>query len=112
MMANALAKVRKVSRAMAQYSLREQAANLCKGCTMTKLGEYLRVGEAADFLGVSTWTLRYWDRTGKLMPVRHPLSGYRLYRREQLDEILRLAASSASVGGPAADHPETHRTPG
>jgi MerR family transcriptional regulator, copper efflux regulator len=74
---------------------------------MTKLGDYLTVGEAAELLGVSPWTLRYWDRTGKLKPTRHPLSGYRLYRREQLDEILRLAAGGGDLQGPAAVAPIT-----
>src|SRR4051812_37599199 len=73
---------------------------------MRKLGEYLTVGEAADLLGVSAWTLRYWDRTGKFTPTRHPFSGYRLYRREQIDEILQRAAGGEHVGGAAADGPE------
>jgi excisionase family DNA binding protein len=68
---------------------------------MMKLGDYLTVGEAAERLGVSPWTLRYWDRTGKLVPTRHPLSGYRLYRRELLDELLLLAAGAEDVDVPA-----------
>src|SRR5690242_16822964 len=40
-----------------------------------KLKEYLTVGEAAEFLGVSPWTLRNWDRAGKLRPRRHPKNG-------------------------------------
>src|SRR4051812_16602212 len=76
---------------------------------MTKLGDYLTVGQAAELLGVSPWTLRYWDRTGKLTPARHPLSGYRLYRREQLDEILRIAAGGnpeePAAAGPATPDP-------
>jgi DNA-binding transcriptional MerR regulator len=35
---------------------------------MRKIRDYLTVGQAAEFLGVSPWTLRYWDRTGKLKP--------------------------------------------
>src|SRR5262245_15692955 len=53
-----------------------------------RLGEYLTVGEAAQFLGVSTWTLRNWDRTGKLTPLRHPKNGYRIYRHEDLEAVL------------------------
>ena len=55
------------------------------------LNEYLTVGEAAKFLGVSTNTLRNWDRAGKVKAVRHPVNGYRLYLREDLDQILRKA---------------------
>jgi excisionase family DNA binding protein len=68
---------------------------------MLKLGDYLTVGEAAERLGVSPWTLRYWDRTGKLVPTRHPLSRYRLYRRELLDQLLLLAAGDENFDVPA-----------
>ena len=29
-----------------------------------RFAEYLTVGQAAEFLGVSTWTLRNWDKAG------------------------------------------------
>jgi hypothetical protein len=64
---------------------------------MQKLRDYLTVGQAAELLGVSAWTLRYWDRTGKLKPSRHPLSRYRLYRRDQLAALLELTASCGGV---------------
>ena len=66
--------------------------NLCA------LSDFLTVGEAADFLGVSTATLRQWDRAGKLVPARHPLNSYRLYRREDLEAILRAANRSVKPG--------------
>jgi len=50
------------------------AANLSKGFAMPrlthtpKLDGYLTVGRAAELLGVSPWTLRHWDRAGKLTP--------------------------------------------
>ena len=53
-----------------------------------KLDDYLTVGEAARCLGVSSATLRNWDRAGKLIPYRHPLNGYRLYLRSELEKIL------------------------
>ena len=46
------------------------------------LSEYLTIHEAAKFLGVSSWTLRNWDKSGKLKPGRHPMNGYRIYRHE------------------------------
>jgi hypothetical protein len=49
---------------------------------------FTTVKEAAAFLGVSPATLRNWDRSGKLIPVRDPLNGYRLYRREVLTALL------------------------
>jgi len=53
------------------------------------LSAYLTVGEAAEFLGVSASTLRNWDRRGKLAPHRHPINGYRLYVKSELERILR-----------------------
>lgn len=52
------------------------------------LADYLTVGEAAEALGVSRSTLRNWDKAGKLKPCRHPVNGYRLYSREELESLL------------------------
>ena len=52
------------------------------------LRDYLTVSEAADFLGVSAATLRNWDRAGKVKATRHPVNGYRLYRKEDLSNLL------------------------
>lgn len=49
-----------------------------------KISEYLTVGEAAIFLGVSAATLRNWDNAGKLVAVGNPLNRYRLYRKDFL----------------------------
>ena len=40
---------------------------------------YLNVGQAAKLIGVSTETLRRWDKTGKFESVRHPINNYRVY---------------------------------
>jgi len=53
-----------------------------------KIDDYMTVKEAAEFLGVSSSTLRNWDRAGKLTPRRHPVNGYRLYERSQLERLL------------------------
>ena len=53
------------------------------------LGEYLTVGEAASTLGVSRSTLRNWDKAGKLKAYRHPVNGYRLYNRKELETLLQ-----------------------
>ena len=44
---------------------------------MIKISDYLTVGDAAAFVGVSKDTLRRWDRAGKLKARRHPVTGYR-----------------------------------
>ena len=52
------------------------------------LRDYLTVGEAAEFIGVSAATLRNWDRAGKVRAIRHPVNAYRLYRKEDLADFL------------------------
>lgn len=54
--------------------------------------DFLTVSEAAQILGVCAATLRQWDRIGKLKSVRHPINGYRLYRRADLDVLLQHLA--------------------
>jgi len=54
-----------------------------------KLKDFLRISEAAEYLGVSPNTLRNWENAGKIAAHRHPVNGYRLFRREELDVILQ-----------------------
>ena len=63
---------------------------------MPKLDGYLRIKEAAEYLGVSPNTLRNWGRNGKLAERRHPMNGYRLYAKDELDELLKEAESTAT----------------
>jgi DNA-binding transcriptional MerR regulator len=53
------------------------------------------IREAASFLGVSEATLRNWDRDGKFAAYRNPLNGYRLFRKRDLEAVLRRVARSA-----------------
>jgi excisionase family DNA binding protein len=52
------------------------------------LKTFMRVSEAARFLGVSASTLRNWDREGKVRARRHPVNGYRLYVQADLARLL------------------------
>ena len=56
---------------------------------MEKLRNYLRIAEAAEYLGVSPNTLRNWENAGKLLAHRHPVNHYRLFRREELEALLK-----------------------
>lgn len=49
----------------------------------------LTVSDAAAFLGISAKTLRRWDSAGVLIPVRHPVTKYRLYKKSQLTDFLK-----------------------
>ncbi|MDD3593844.1 MAG: helix-turn-helix domain-containing protein [Candidatus Gastranaerophilales bacterium] len=51
--------------------------------------DYITIKEASEVLGVDKTTLRRWDKTGKLKPYRHPLNKYRLYKRAELEALLR-----------------------
>jgi MerR family transcriptional regulator, copper efflux regulator len=59
--------------------------------TMEKLENYLRIKEAAEYLGVAPNTLRNWGRDGKIIEHRHPVNNYRLYKKSDLDRLLRVA---------------------
>lgn len=49
--------------------------------------DLLLIKDAAEILGVSEMTLRRWDNAGKFRARRHPMNGYRMYRR---DDVLKL----------------------
>ncbi len=42
--------------------------------SMDKLSDYLRISDAADYLGVSPNTLRNWENAGKIVAHRHLMS--------------------------------------
>ena len=48
----------------------------------------LRIKEAAEMLGISTETLRRWDREGKLPAVRVSDRGDRRYKLEDLKKFI------------------------
>lgn len=49
---------------------------------------YINIKQASKILGVSPLTLRNWDNSGKFPAGRHPISNYRVYRVEDLEELL------------------------
>lgn len=65
---------------------------------MANLRDYLRIGEAAEFVGVSAQTLRNWEMAGKLPAYRNPLNRYRLYKREDLIRLLEKVEKSTPHG--------------
>jgi excisionase family DNA binding protein len=50
---------------------------------------YLQVKEAAALLQVSPNTIRAWGETGKIPEYRHPLNGYRLYLKTDLEQVVQ-----------------------
>ena len=65
---------------------------------MTNLQKYLRIKQAAEFLGVSESTLRNWDRDGKIVAYRHPINRYRLYKKADLEGLLNQIEKSTNGG--------------
>jgi DNA (cytosine-5)-methyltransferase 1 len=61
---------------------------------MTKLDEFVTIKQASRILGVCCNTLRGWDRDKKIPVYRNPISGYRLFRKTDLDELLRQIEES------------------
>ena len=49
---------------------------------------YFSIKEAAEILGVSTLTLRNWDKSGKFVAQRHPMNNYRVYRLSALEKVI------------------------
>jgi excisionase family DNA binding protein len=66
---------------------------------MQQLAGYLRISEAARYLGVPPNTLRNWVNAGKVAAIRHPLIGYRLFKRADLDALRERAAVADTPAG-------------
>lgn len=64
---------------------------------MDKITEYLTIKEAAEFLGISPSTLRNWEKQGKLSTHRNPVNSYRLYRKRDLEQLLKLILNSRTA---------------
>lgn len=51
--------------------------------------KYYTINKMSKILGVTTQTLRNWDRSGKLHPHHTSGNGYRYYSEEQLQQIVQ-----------------------
>lgn len=61
---------------------------------MKKIDDYMRIKEAATFLGVAPNTLRNWEKEKKIEVYRNPQNRYRLYKREDLETLLNQIQKS------------------
>ena len=55
---------------------------------MNKISDYLKIKDAAKFLGVTPNTLRNWEKEKKIVVYRNIANSYRLYKKEDLESIL------------------------
>ena len=53
-----------------------------------KISDYIKISEAALLIGVTTNTLRNWEKAGIIKVYRWPQNNYRLYKKEELLELV------------------------
>lgn len=63
---------------------------------MEKIDDYLQINEAASYLGISPSTLRNWGKQGKLLTHRNPINSYRLYKKKDLENLLKSIRNSST----------------
>lgn len=63
---------------------------------MLKRQGFVRVKQAAELLGVCPNTVRAWGAEGRIPEYRHPVNRYRLYKKSDLETILRRLERSVS----------------
>lgn len=59
--------------------------------------QYITIKQASKILGVSTLTLRNWDKNGKLLAHRHPMNNYRVYKIDDLEAVIREIESNTGL---------------
>jgi len=64
---------------------------------MNKLTEYLHTAVASEYLGDAQNTLRKWAARCELPMHCNPVNGYRLFKRSDLDKLLRQAAKPVKL---------------
>lgn len=50
--------------------------------------QFLNVKQVAKIMGVTSLTVRNWDKKGKLQAYRNPINNYRVYKIEDVEKLL------------------------
>ncbi|MBI4117290.1 MAG: MerR family DNA-binding transcriptional regulator [Parcubacteria group bacterium] len=50
--------------------------------------QFLTVKQVSKILGVTSLTVRNWDKRGKLQAYRNPINNYRVYKIEEVEKLL------------------------
>ena len=58
------------------------------------MGRFIKIGKAAEILGVSIQTLRRWEEIGTISPIRRSAGGTRYY---DLDKLLGIKSTSREL---------------
>ena len=62
---------------------------------VARLSDWLRISEAAEYLGVLLNTLWNWENADKIVAHRHPVNGYRLFKQKEPGELLNRVRAPA-----------------
>ena len=66
---------------------------------MAKLNEFIKIKEAAKLIGVTPTTLRLWESKGKISSYRNPINNWRMYKREEIEQLLENIQPIRGVSG-------------
>jgi site-specific DNA-methyltransferase (adenine-specific) len=58
------------------------------------MDKFIKVGQAAKALNISSETLRRWDKSGKFLSMRHPINNYRVYSESQMLDLFHELQSN------------------
>ena len=61
--------------------------------------QFLNVKQVAKILGVTSLTIRNWDKKGKLQAYRNPINNYRVYKVEDVEKLLEGIENSKGAAG-------------
>lgn len=64
---------------------------------MMKKAGFVSVKEASEILDVAPNTVRAWGADGKITEYRHPANNYRLYKKAELEKLLKEVDSPIEV---------------
>lgn len=67
------------------------------GCSGNKNKHLMPLSKFSAITGIRAEKLRYWDKTGKLEPVKRTECGYRYYSQDQVGQALNLAGKRVIV---------------
>lgn len=59
------------------------------------MNNYIGIDEVSKMLNKSKHTIRRWDSEGKLVAVREPISGYRMYKKEDIESKFAMFLSES-----------------
>jgi hypothetical protein len=68
-------------------------------------GKLIQIKEASEILGVSKLTLRNWDKAGKLVAFRHPISNYRVYKYSDIENLINMLETGQKIKAVKEDIP-------